>query len=100
VINTSSWHRLNGRGLFDENFYFGAGNKAQLSYEIAALGYTFNVHPAIFLVHVSQTLLKSRACNCRALSAAFCDAFEVARRHTSIPKLLDVDWHILYWHVL
>jgi hypothetical protein len=95
VINISSWHGLNGRGLFDENFYFGGGDKAQLSYEIAALGYTFNVHPAIFLVHVPQTLLKSHTCNSRALSAAFCDAFEVARRPTSIQKLIDLDWHIL-----
>jgi hypothetical protein len=95
VINTSSWHGLNGRGLFDENFHFGGGDKAQLSYEIAALGYTFNVHPAIFLVHVPQTLLKSNACNSRALSAAFCDAFEAARRYTSTQKLIDLDWHIL-----
>jgi len=93
VINTSSWQGINGEGLFDENFFFGGGDKAQLSYEIASLGYTFNVHPAIFLVHVPQTLLKSHACNSRALSATFCDAFEAARRYTS--KLFDFDWHIL-----
>ena len=91
VMNTSSWHGLNGRGLFDENFYFGAGDKVQLSYEIAALGYTFNVHPAIFLVHVPQTLLKSHVCNSRALSAAFCDAFEVARRQTFNQKKFEDD---------
>jgi hypothetical protein len=95
VINTSSWHGVNGPFLFDENFFFGGGDKAQLSFEIAALGYTFNVHPAIFLVHVPQTLLKSQSCNSRALSATVCDAFEDARRNTSIPKLFDLDWHIL-----
>ena len=95
VINISSWPGVNEPFLFDENFYFGGGDKAQLSYEIAALGYTFNVHPAIFLVHVPQTLLKSQACNSHALSADFCDAFEDARRHTSIPRVLDLDWYIL-----
>ena len=102
VINTSSWDGLNGRGLFDENFYFGAGDKVQLSYEIAALGYTFNVHPAIFLVHVPQTLLKSHVCNSRALSAAFCDAFEVARRQTFNQKKFEDDdvQLFVFWQVL
>ena len=91
VINISSWHGVNEPFLFDENFYFGGGDKAQLSYEIAALGYTFNVHPAIFLVHVPQTLLKSQACNSHALSADFCDAFEVARRQTFNQKKFEDD---------
>jgi hypothetical protein len=96
VINTSSWQGINGQGLFDENFFFGGGDKAQLSYEIASLGYTFNVHPAIFLVHVPQTLLKSHACNSRALSATFCDAFEVARNQTFNHKMFDDDDDVLW----
>ena len=89
VVNVSSWSGINGRGLFDERFYFGGGDKAQLSFEVAALGYAFTVHPAIYLVHVPHISWQSHMCNMcdsHVLTRAFCDGFELARRRSVMPR--------------
>ena len=86
VINTSRWSGIKGRGLFDERFYFGGGDKVQLAYEVAALGYTFKVHPAMYLVHVPQKLWQSQPCDSGQLTSSFCDLLELARRRTMIPR--------------
>ena len=43
---------MHGRRLFDGSFPFGSGDKAQLAWEAATLGYSFKVLPGAFVMHV------------------------------------------------
>ena len=52
VLNVSAWRGVHGRRLFDGSFPFGSGDKAQLAWEAATLGYSFKVLPGAFVMHV------------------------------------------------
>jgi len=55
AIDKKNWKGVAGNGLFDTRFYLWGGDKAQLSYEVATLGYTFYVQPGAFIVHAPKT---------------------------------------------
>jgi hypothetical protein len=84
VVNASSWTGMHGRGLFDESFHFGHGDKAQLSWEAAALEYQFRVLPGAFVVHVPREWLWL-PCDRELMSADFCEALEQAQERRAQP---------------
>jgi len=92
VINMSQWKGINGRGLFDEIFSFGLGDKAQAAYEAATLGHHFVVHPFAYIIHVPTWVWQSSPCDTLSLPSVFCDVLGVENdRHPPSPV---VD----FWH--
>ena len=72
ALNISAWRGARKPGIFDERFTFGAGDKAQVSLEAAALGYAFVVHPSIYVVHVPEQLSWRCIQLCLSVNASAC----------------------------
>jgi len=77
VINITRWFGMNGRGLFDERFYYGGGDKAQLALEVAIRGYRFLVHSEIYIIHLPEVHV---TCDFGDFSHHICDTLSRAKR--------------------